>query len=151
MKIAQSCLTFCDHLDDSMPGFPVLYPMELAQTHVHWVGDTITTMWTAAHQASCPLPNGACSNSCPLSQWYHPTILSSVVPFSSCLQSFPTSESFLISQLFASGGPSIGTSASASLLPMNIQDWLPLGWTGLISLQSKGLSRVFSSTTIWKY
>ena len=91
----------------------------------------------------CPSPTPrACSNSCPSSQWCHPTISSSVVPFSSCFQSFPASGSFPVSQFFASGGQSIGVSASASVLPMNIQDWFPLGWTGWISLQSKGLSRV---------
>ena len=90
------------------------------------------------------------SDSCPLSQWCHPTISSPVAPFSSCPQSFPASESFPVSQLFASGGQSIGTSASASVLPMNIQGWFPLGLTGLISLQSKGLSRVFSSS-VWKH
>ena len=93
----------------------------------------------------------AYSNSCPLSWWCHPTISSSVVPFSSHLQSFPASESFPRSQFFVSGGQSIGVSASASILPMNIQDWFPLGWTGWISLQSKGLSRVFSNTTVQKH
>ena len=91
---------------------------------------------------------GACSNSCPLSQWYHPTISSSVVPFSSSLQSFPASGSFPRSQFFPSVGQRIGVSASASVFPMNIQDWFPLGLTGWISLQSKGLSRVFSNTTV---
>ena len=86
-------------------------------------------------------------NPCPLSWWCHPTILSYVVPFSSCLPSFPASGSFQMSQLFASGGQSIGVSASTSVLPKHIQDWFPLGWTGLISLQSKGLSRVFSNTS----
>ena len=106
----------------SMPGFPVFhYLLDLAQTHVHWVSDT------------------------------NPTILSSVTPFSSCPQSFPASGSFPVNQLFASGGQSIGASASESALPMNIQGWFPLGLTGLISLLSKGLSRVFSSTTVWKY
>ena len=96
---------------------------------------------------SCPLPPPRVySNSCPLSQWCHPTISSSVVPFSSCLQSFPASLSLQMSQFFTSGGQSIGVSASASVLPMNIQDWSPLGWTGWISLQSKGLSRVFFKT-----
>ena len=96
----------------------------------------------------CPSPTlRTCSNSCPLNQWCHPTISSSVIPFSSCLQSFPTSGSFLLSQFFPSGGQSIGVSASASVLPMNIQDWFSLGWTGWISFQSKGLSRVFSNTT----
>ena len=110
------------------------------------------TLWTAAHQASLPITNArACSNSCPSSQWCHPTISSSFVLFSSCFQSFPASGSFPMSQFFASGGQSIGVSASASVLPMNIQDWFPLGLTGLISLQSKGLSRVFSNTTVQKH
>ena len=99
----------------------------------------------------CPSPTpGAYSKSCPLSWWCHPTISSSVIPFSSCLQSFPTSGSFLMSQLFASGGQNIGVSASTSVLPMDIQDWFPLGWTGWIFLQSKGLLRVLSNTTVWK-
>ena len=88
------------------------------------------------------------SNSCPVSQWSHPTISSSVIPFCSFPQSFPASGSFQMSQLFASGGQSIGVLASASVLPMNSQDWSPSGWTGWISLQSKGLSRVFSNTTV---
>ena len=93
----------------------------------------------------CPSPTpGVYPNSCPSSQWCHPTISSSVVPFSSCLHSFPASRSFPMSQLLASGGQNIGVSASTSVLPMNPQDWFPLGWTGWISLQSKGLSRVFS-------
>ena len=94
----------------------------------------------------------ACSNSCPLSQWCHPIISFSVIPFSSpCFQFFPASGSVTMSQLFASDGQSIGASASASVLPMNIQDWFPLWLTGLISLQAKGLSRVFSNTTVQKY
>ena len=116
-SVGQLCLTLWDPMDCSMPGFP------------------------------CPSPiPGACSNSCPLSRWCHPTISSSVISFSSCLQSFPASGSFQMSHFFASGGQSIGVSASASVLPMNIQDWFPLGLTYLISLQSKGLSRVFSNT-----
>ena len=100
----------------------------------------------------CPLPSPrACSNSCPLSQRCHPTISSSAIPFSSRLQSFPASGSFPVSEFFALGGQSIGASASASVLPMNIQDWFPLGCTGWISLQSKGLSRVFSNTTVQKH
>ena len=100
----------------------------------------------------CPLPPPrARSNSRPLSWWCHPTILSSVIPFSPCFQSFPASGSFLMSQLFPSGSQSIRGSASASVLPMNIQVWFPLGLTGLISLQSKGLSRVFSNTTVQKH
>ena len=90
-------------------------------------------------------------NPCSSSQWCHPTNSSSVVPFSSCPRSFPASGSFQMSQLFASGGQSIGVSASTSVLPMNTQDWSPLGWTAWISLQSKGLSRVFSSTTVRKH
>ena len=97
-----------------------------------------------------PTP-GACSNSCPLSQWCHPTTSSSVSPFSANLKSFPASGSFQMSQFFASGDQSIGVSVSASVLPMNIQYWFPLGWTGWISLQSKGLSRVFSNTTVQKH
>ena len=98
-----------------------------------------------------PLSPRVRSNSCPLSRWCHPTISSSVSPLSFCFQSFPASGSFPMSQFFASGGQSIGTLASASALPMNIQDWFPLGLTGFISLLSKGLSRVFSSTTIQKH
>ena len=97
----------------------------------------------------CPSPTpGACSDSCPSSRWCYPNISSSVIPISSCLQSFPASGSFPMSQFFTSGGLSVGASASASVLPMNIQKWFPLGLTGLISLQSKGLSRVFSNTTV---
>ena len=99
-------------------------------------------------QSSTP---GAYSNSCPFSWWCHPTISSSVIPFSSCLQAFPASRSFQMSRFFLSGGQNIGVSASASVLPMNIQDWFPLGGTGWISLQSKGLSRVFSCTTVQKH
>ena len=100
----------------------------------------------------CPSPSHrACSNSCPLSQWCHPTISSSVISFSSRLQSFPASGSFQMSQFFTSGGQSIGVSPSASVLPMNTQDWFPLGWADWISLQSKGLSRVFSNTTVQKH
>ena len=100
----------------------------------------------------CPsLSPGVCPNSCPLSWWCHPAISPSVTPFSSCPQSFPSSRSFSMSWLFASGGQRIGASASASVLPMNIQDWFPVGLTGLISLLSKGLSRVFSSTTVQRH
>ena len=122
-SVANLCLILCDPPDCSMLGLPVPYQLlELAQTHVHWKGDAI--------------------------QPPHPP---SAVPFSSCPQSFPTSGSFPMSQLFTSGGQSIGVSASASVLPMNIQYWFPLGWTGWISLQSKGFSRVFSNTTIQKH
>ena len=103
-------------------------------------------------RAPYPSPTpGVYSNLCPLSWWCHPTISSSVVPFSSCLQSFPASGSFPMNQYFASGGQSIGVLASASVLPMNTQDWSPFRWTGWISLQFKGLSRVFSNTTVQKH
>ena len=104
--------------------------------------------------ASLPYPSPAsrvCSNSCPSSRWCHPTISSSVVPFSSCLQSFPASGFSPMSQLFPSGSQIIGASASAPVLPMNIQGGFPLGWTGWVFLQSKGLSRVFSNTTVQKH
>ena len=112
-----------------------LWPHELQHARLPWSSPT----------------SGVYLNSCPLSRWCHPTISSSVVPFSSRLQSFPASRSFQISQLFASGGQIIGASASASVLPVNIQDWFPLGRTGWISLQSQGRSRVFSKTTVQKY
>ena len=100
----------------------------------------------------CPSPTARVyPNSCPLSRWCHPTVSSSVVPFFSCPQSFPASGSFQMRWFFTSGGQSIGVSASTSVLPMNTQDWSPLGWTGWISLQSKGLSRVFSNTTVQKH
>ena len=122
-EVAQSCLTLCDPMDCRTSGFPVLhYSLEFAQTHVHWVG------W-----------------------WCHPTISSSVASFSSCPQSFPASGSFPISWLFTSSGQNIGASASASDLPVNIQGWLPLGLISLISLLSKELSTVFSSTTVQKH
>ena len=110
------------------------------------------TPWIATPRPPCPSPTPRVhSNSCLSSWWCHPAISSSIIPFSSCPQSLPASGSFPMSQLFAWGGQSIGVSASASILPMNTQDWSPLGWTGWISLQSKGLSRVFSSTTVQKH
>jgi len=115
----------------------------------------VNSLWPHGLQHArlpCPSPTSrACSNSCPLSLWCHPTISSSIIPFYSCLQSFPVLGSFPMSQFFASGSQSIGASALASVLLMNIQDWFPLGLTGLISLQSKGLSRVFSNTTVQKH
>ena len=118
----QSCPTLCDPMNRSTPGLPVHHQLpDFTQTHVHQV------------------------------KWCHPAISSSVVPFSSCPQSLPASESFPMSQLFTWGGRSIGVSASASILPMNTQDWSSLEWTGWISLQSKGLSRVFSNTTVQKH
>ena len=117
----------------------------------HSVVSDSATPWTAACRASLSITNSwSLPNSCPLSWWGNPSISSSVIPFSSHPQSFPVSGSFPMSQLFASGGQSIGVSASTSVIPMNIQEWSPLGWTGWISLQSKGLSRVFSNTTVQK-
>ena len=111
-----------------------------------------TTSWTAACRLPCPsLTPRVCSNSCPLNRWCHPIISSSVVPFFSCLQSFSASESFPMSWLVTPGGQSVGASALASILPVNIQGWFLLGLTDLISLQCKGLSRVFSNTTVWKH
>ena len=116
------------------------------------VHQLFATSWIAACQAPLsPLSPGVCSNSYPLSQWCYLTISSSVTIFSFCLQSFQASVSFPVSWLFAPGGQSIGASSPASVLPMNIQRWFLLGLTGLISLQSKGFSRVFSSTTNWKH
>ena len=109
------------------------------------------SLWPQGQHTRLPCPSSTprvYSNSCPLSRWCHPTY---VVPFSSCPQSLPASGTFPMSQLFASGGQNIGVSASASIFPMNIQDWFPLGWTGWLSLQSKGLSRVFSNTTVQKH
>ena len=122
-SVAQSYPTLCNPMDCSMPGLPV-----------------------------CPSPTPRVySNSCPLSRWCHPTTSSSVIPFSSHLQSFPASGAFQMSQFFTSGSQSIRVSSSTSVLPMHIQDWFPLGWTVWISLQPKGLSRVFSNTTVQKH
>ena len=122
-SVIQSCSTLCDPMNRSIPGYD-----------------------------SCPSPTpGVHSNSCPLSQWCHPAISSSIIPFSSYPQALPASWSFPMSQLFAWGGQSIGVSASASVLPKNTQGWSPSEWTGWISLQSKGLSRVFSNTTVQKH
>ena len=119
----------------------------------HWAMSD--TFWPhGLHHVRLPCPSlspRVCSNSCPLSQWCHPAISSFVVPFSSCLQSFPASGSFQMSQFFASCGQRTGASASASVLPVDIQGWFPFGWTGSISLQSKRLSRVFTNTTVQKY
>ena len=121
-SVTQSCPTLCDPTDFSMPGLPVHHQLpEFTQTHAH------------------------------LSWWCHPITASSAIPFSSCFLSFPVSGSFQMSQLFVSCGHSIGVSASTSVLPMNIQDSFSLGWTGCISLQSKGLSRVLSNTTVQKH
>ena len=116
------------------------------------LSDSLQHHWLQHSRLPCPSPTpGACSNSRPSSRWCHPTISFSVIPFSSCLQIFPASGSFPMSQFFASGSQSIGVSASASVFPMNILDWFPLGLTGWISLQSRGLSRVFYNTTVQKH
>ena len=116
------------------------------------VSDSLQPRGLQHTRPPCPSPTpGACSNSCPLCRWGHPAISSSVVPFSSCLQSFPPSGTFPMSQLFTSSSQNITASASTSVASVNIQDCFPLGLTALISLQSKGLSRVFSKTTVWKH
>ena len=125
----------------------------MAQTHISVSSVAqlclFVTPWTAHVKLPCPSPSPELySNSCPSSWWCHPTISSSVVPFSSHLQSFPASGSFAMSQFFASGGQNIGVSSSVSVLPIDIQDWFSSGWTGWISLQSKGPSRVFFNTTV---
>ena len=122
VQFTKLCLTLCDPMNRSTPGIPVHHPTP----RVH-------------------------PNPCPSSQWCHPTISSCVIPFSSCPQSFPASGSFQMSQLFTSGGQSIGVSASTSVLPKTTRDWSPSEWTGWISLQSKGLSGVFSNNTVQKH
>ena len=135
----------------------VLNPLKWAMFSSVQVSSSVmsNSWWPHGLQhARPPCPSStlrACSNSCPLSRWCHPAISSSVVPFSFCLQSCPASGSFPVSPFFTSAGQCIGVSASASLLPMNIQNWFPLGLTGWISLQSKWLSRVFSNTTVQKH
>ena len=130
----------------------VLYLQSVSHFSHSVVSDSLWPHEPQHARPPCPSPTPRVHlNPCPLSQWCHPTIPSSVVPFSSCSQSFPASGSFPMSQLFALGGQNIGVSASTSVLPMNTQDWSPLGWTGWISLQSKGLSRIFSNTTVQKH
>ena len=160
-------------MDCSTPGLPVHHQLpEFAQNHVHWVSDAIQPSHPLAsvqfsrsvvsdslrpHESQharppCPSPTPRVHSDSRLSsQWCHPAVSSSVVPFSSCSQSLPASESFLMSQLFSWDGQNTGVSALASFLPKNIQDRSPLEWTGWISLQSKGLSRVFSNTTVQKH
>ena len=130
----------------------ISWPYSISHFSCLVVSDSLWPHGLQHTRLPCPSPTPrAGSNSCPLSRWWHLTSSSSVVPFSFCLQSFPTSGSFPASQFFASGGQSIEASASMSVLPMNIKDWFHLGWTGLISLQSKGLSRVSFNTTVQKY
>jgi len=145
----------CASMNCSMQGFPVLSlstSINSVQFSCSVLSHSLRPHESQHTRPPCPSPTpGVHSNSRPSSQWSHPAISSSVVPFSTCPQSLPASESFPMSQLFASGGQSPGVSALASFLPMNTQDWSPLVWTGWISLQSKGLSRVFSNTTVQKY
>ena len=130
----------------------VIYIFSSVQFSHSVVSDSLRPHELQHARPPCPSPTlRVYSNSCPSSRWCHPAISSSVIPFSSCPQSFPASGSFPKSQIFAWGGQSIGVSASVSVLPMNTQDWSPLGWTGWIFLQSKGLSRVFSNTTVQKH
>ena len=129
--------------------FEMLNPFSSVQFSPSVVSDSLWPRGLQHAGPPCPSPAPRVySNSCPLNWWCHPTTSSSVIPFFSCLQSFQASGSFQMSQFFESGGQSNGVSTSASVLPMNIQDWFPLGWTGWISLKSKGPSRVFSSTTV---
>ena len=135
---------------DGWQVFPA--PLVKVQFSRSVVSDSLRPHESQHARPPCSSPTaGVHPNPCPLSQWCHPTTSSSVIPFSSCPQSFPASGSFQMSQLLASGGQSIGVSASTSVLPMNTQDWSPLGWTGWIPLQSKGLSRVFFNTTVQKH
>ena len=129
-----------------------LYPLSCAVFSHSVVSDSLQPHGLQHARLLCPSPTPeAYSNSCPSHQWHHPTISSSVIPFISCLQSFPALGSFQMTRFFTSGGQSIGASASSSVLPMNIQGWFPLGLSGLISLLSKRLSRVFSNTTVQKH
>ena len=139
-----------------IPTFSFISPPAQTCLFVHFSSlSRVDSLWPHGLQHArppCPSPTPrAHSNSCPLSQWCHPTISFSVDPFSSCPQFFPASGSSPMSQFFTWGGQSIGVSASTSVLPMNTQDWFPLAWTGLISLQPKGLSGVFSNTTVQKH
>ena len=137
---------------ESVITLPLAYSFGSVQFSCSVLSDSLQPHGLQHARPHCQSPTPrAYSNSCPLNRWCHPTVLTSVIPFSSCLQSFPASGSFQMSQLSSSGGQNIGVSVSASVLPMNIQGWFPLGWTGWISLLSKGLSRVFSNTTIEKH
>ena len=143
-------LVLCDLTQNGRDGFP--FSFNSVQFSPSAVSDSLWPHESLHARPPCPSPSPRVhSNSCPSSQWCHPAISSSVIPFSSCPQSVPASESFPMSQLFAWGGQSTGVSALASVLPKNTQGWSPLEWTGWISLQSKGLSRVFSNTTVQKH
>ena len=144
---------FCNEIISTQSNITFFFLNQLSVQFSHSVmSDSLRPRKSQHARPLCPSPSpGVHSDSSPSSQWCHPTISSSVVPFSSCPKSLPASESFPMSQLFAWGGQSIGVSALASFLLMNTQDWFPLEWTGWISLQSKGLSRVFSNTTVQKH
>ena len=151
LQIKNIILDMSNKWDNLIEKFVVHFSIQFHSVQLLSHVQLFATPWIAALQASLSITNSTprvSSNSCPLSRWCHPAISPSVVPFSSCTQSLPASGSFPMNQLFAWGGQSIGVSASASVLPMNTQDWSPLGWTGWIFLQSKGLTRVFSSTTV---
>ena len=157
-RIVLSTFPASDHLQSISPSHYLGYCLlhcgmlslfQFSQFSCSVMSDSLRPHGLQHTRLRCPSPTpGACSDLYPSSWWCHPTILSSVVAFSSCLQSFPESGSFQMSQCFMSGGQSIGVSASASVLPMNIQDWFPLGWTDWISWQSKGLWRIFSNTSL---
>ena len=162
-SLSHSCLTWEDFVAPLHPPLPSGPKAPAGYTCIRYtflssvqfsrsvVSDSLRPHELQHARPPCPSPTPRVySNSCPSRRWCHPTISSSVTPFSSCPQSFPVG-SFQMSQFFASGAQSIGDSISASVLPMNTQDWSPLGWTGWISLQSKGLSRVFSNTTVQKH
>ena len=154
--VTQLCLTLCDPIDCSPPGSSVhgiLQAMgQFSQFSCSVESDSLQPHESQHASPPCPSPTpGVHPNSCPSSRWCHPAISSSVVPFSSCPQSLPASESFPMSQLFPWGGQTTGVSASASFLPKKSQGWSPSEWTGWISLQSKGLSRVFSNTTVQRH
>ena len=145
-------LTAVEGKTDAGQSKPVKRPFSSVQFSHSVVSDSLRPHESQHTRPPCPSPTPRVyPNSCPSTQWCHPAISSSVVPFSSCPQSLSASESFPMSQLFAWGGQSIRVSALASVLPVNTQDWSPLGWIGWISLQSKGLSRVFSNTTVQKH
>ena len=157
MKLDNALTWGADRHCVSLMGYSGTHHLRVLELRLHSSVQSLShvrlfpTPWTAARQVSLPIITpGVYSSACPLSQCCHPTISTSVIPFSSRLQSFLASGYFPVSQFFILGGQSIGVSASTSVLPMNIQDWFPLGWTGWISLQSKGLSRVFSNTTVQK-
>ena len=149
MESINICLMINGQFNHLLFSFSMISPVQFSHSVV---SNSLRPHGLQHTRLPCPSPTpGAYSNSCSLSRWCHPTISSSVIPFSSHLQSFPASGSFQMSQFFTSDGQRIGVSASASVISMNIQDWFPLGLTGLISLQSKGLSSIFSSTIVQEH